>query len=288
MMTKRISIWFVLSGAFIHSLSASAENISDQKPQFGIGLKLWNSSWSSSLASVIAGVNGSGVPGVINNFEVAEGERRWDVIPTISMRYKDYFLSASYARFSTNFNLNNVAIVQPNGVNLLTARSDHLERTETDINGGYYVTQNIALTMTYKYGTVDSSVMTDAAPGVFVPLSSVKGHALLLGVLAAYPIKGRLGTYGQFAYGPGRLKYTFETATNNPPPGSKVTFDSTYLITELGVVYGLPLGSLAISNASVGLAYRSQTIKTKGDPIQGNRDLRDVRDGAVLSLNMTF
>ena len=62
------------------------------------------------------------------------------------------------------------------------------------------------------------------------------------------------------------------------------------MVTEIGVAYQLPLTNRWIQRTSLALGYRSQTVKQKVPSLIGGeqREVRDVKDGIVLSLNGTF
>lgn len=287
MNSKKLALLIAIAHCLLCPLVVGAQDNSMSRTEVAISLKAWDASWLSYIPTTAVGVNSLGAPRPVNIYDQAEADRSWDLLPSISIRYKDFFGSASYGRFSNDFRTDNAIIATSAGTNVITTRTDHLRRTETDLSGGYFITPNVALTVTYKYGTEDRDVTTGLAPGS-ERLSETRANALLFGALAAFPVAQKFGVYGQFAYGPSRARYTSKSAQNTVTLGQTIDLNGKYLITEVGVTYQLPAEDLKLRQSTIGLGYRSQTITTFGRPISGNRDLRDTRDGLVLSINGSF
>lgn len=260
-----------------------ASDMDEAKPQFSVGLKAWHSSWLSYFPGAVSGVDSAGTPGSATTYDMAEGGQRTTFFPVLAVRYNNYFLSANYARYSSNFHLANSSVIGPDGRNVLTSRSDHFDRDEADLTAGYSITPNIALSLGYKHATEARHTSLGIAPGISTPLSHNTFKALLFGALANLPLQGGLGVYGQLGYGPTRLNITVS-------PDNAVSYRAhgTYLISEIGLTYVLPVQTPLLKSSSIGLGYRSQTTKTRS-PIGGfSRDLRDVKDGIIFSLNMSI
>jgi hypothetical protein len=267
-----------------------AQEDSNAGLEFTIGLKAWNTSWQSYLPAVIVGTTPGGQPAVSELINSTEGSTQVAALPTMTLRYSRYFLSAGYARYSADFDLTPApaAVVSANGQNLIVSRHDHIRRRELDINAGYFVLPGLALTVGYKGGRENRDTNAGGALGISSNLLDGKLDAVLLGALGSYEIIPGFSAYGQFGYGIGRNRFTYGEGT--PAPGTEVKTNPRYILTEIGVAYQLPLKSNWVQRTSVALGYRSQTIKQKVPSLIGGdeRKIRDVKDGVVLSLNATF
>ena len=253
------------------------------RPQLSIGLKVWNSSWSSYLPGVYAGLNpATGASGLADSIDAVEGERKTTTLPVIAVRSGNYVMSASYAQYNSNFRSDHSAVVGPNGDNLLTARSDHLERKESDVTLAYFLTPNVALSAGLKYAT-EGRDTTLAVTGVTERSLDATAKGLIIGALANFQVHGGLRFYGQFGYGPTRV------STNVPNQG-KTSSSASYLISEIGLNYALAMADPYVKGASVGLGYRSQVLRTNGvGPAYGDeRRYRDTKDGLILSLTVAL
>jgi hypothetical protein len=108
-------------------------------------------------------------------------------------------------------------------------------------------------------------------------------RGLLLGAVGSFAVHDKLRLYAQAAYGPARLKADFYDR------GATLKTRGRYLIGELGLSYPL-FASARGTVATAALGYRTQTVRSDSfDKVfQESRDLRDVRDGVVLSLSVTL
>jgi hypothetical protein len=252
--------------------------------QVSIGVKGWNSSWLSYLPSVYTGFTPAGTPGLADSIDAVEGTRETDVLPAIGIRYKDFLLSGSYARYTGDFQALHSSVIDPSGQNILTTRTDHLSRKESDLAVGYYITPNIALSLGYKYATEDRATRLGISGTSSLTLTStVRG--ILAGAAASFPIQGGLRFYGHFGYGPAKVKTEFAG-----PTMARIDANGRYLISEIGLNYSLPFSNALVKGVSAGLGYRSQSFRTRseGPAYRDRRDFRDVKDGIVLSLNMSL
>lgn len=272
---------------FLPAISFAQED-SSPRLEFTVGLKAWNTTWQSYLPAIVVGTTPGGAPVAGELVNSVEGNTEVAALPTMTLRYARYFLSAGYARYSSNFDLNLAPVGPINGQNLITSRQDHIKRRELDINVGYFVLPGFALTVGYKGARENRDTSSGAAPGIAVSLLDGKFDALLLGALGSYEIVPGFSGYGQFGYGIGRNKFKYGEAT--PAPDTQVKSNPRYILTEVGVAYQLPIKSQWVQRTSVALGYRSQTVKQKVPSIVGGeeREVRDVKDGIVLSLNATF
>lgn len=273
--------------SFLPAIGYAQEEMTKQL-EFTIGLKAWNTSWQSYLPAVIVGATPSGQPAASELVNSVEGRTEVAALPTVTLRYERYFLSAGYARYSSNFDLVQSPIGVVNGQNIFASRTDHIRRREIDVNLGYFVLPGLALTVGYKGARENRDTRTAVAPDTTLNLLSGKFDGLLLGALGSYEIVPGFSGYGQLGYGIGRGRVTYGEGTLTP--GNSFKNNPRYMVTEIGVAYQLPLTNRWIQRTSLALGYRSQTVKQKVPSLIGGeqREVRDVKDGIVLSLNGTF
>lgn len=265
-----------------------AQEEPNKQLEFTVGLKAWNTSWQSYLPAIIVGTTPRGLPAASELINSVEGSTEVAALPTMTLRYARYFISAGYAQYSANFDLSQSPVAVNNGENIFSSRRDHIRRREVDVNFGYFVLPGLALTVGYKGARENRDTRTGVAPDTAFGLLSGKFDAVLLGALGSYEIVPGFSGYGQFGYGIGRGKVTYGQAS--PAPGDQFRNNPRYILTEVGVAYQLPITSRWIQRTSVALGYRSQTVKQKVPSLVGGeeREVRDVKDGIVLSLNATF
>lgn len=252
--------------------------------QVSVGLKLWNAAWSSYLPGTYAGVDATGRPVLGETFDEVEGKRKTNFLPSLVLRHGRYFVSASYGRFTSDFSVPGTPLPGPGGVTLITSRLDHFKRRESDLTAGYFVTQELALTLGYKDATEDRDIRLGIAPQA-APLLNNKAHGLLLGAVGSFAVQGDLRLYTTAGYGPARFKIRFADPTI-------ANFDANgrYLIGEAGFSYPLFKGDRWLQNVTALLGYRTQTVKTdsRGTVGSNSRTVRDVRDGLVFSVTATL
>jgi hypothetical protein len=256
---------------------------SPSTPQFSLGVKLWNASWLSYLPAtyVATAPNGQIVPADIINS--VEGSRRTSALPQLGVRYGKVFASASYGRFSSDFAVLNSPLATQTGT-VVTSRTDRFVRRESDLTLGYFVLPQVAVTVGYKYATESRDVRApSSAPSR--PLLENRARGALVGVVGNFPVQGALSAYVQAGYGPARIKT--RTVDNSIAP---IDANGRYLIGEIGLSYPLLVNQYGVRAAAVAVGYRTQTVKTysSGTIYHESRDLRDVRDGLVLSLNVAL
>jgi hypothetical protein len=229
-------------------------------------------------------VTGTNVqPPLADVINAAEGSRSTSVMPQLSARYDKYLVSFSHGRYTSDFSVLNSPLPTPTGT-IATTRTDHFVRRESDIVFGYYVLPQIALSIGYKHATEsrDTRLGTDAQARPFVDNTA---RAVLVGAVGAFPLQGQLSAYVQAAYGPARLKTRSVDAS-----ATQIDTNGRYLIGEIGLSYPFWRDRNGNSSAVVSVGYRTQTVKTYsyGSLYHEPRDLRDVRDGLVLTLNLVL
>jgi len=277
--TKTLSATSLALGLLLSATSHAQE--AAPAPVFTIGAKVWNASWLSYLPAAYAGFGANGQPALGDVVNATEGSRSTSVLPLVGVRYGKFIASGSYGRFTSDFNLLNSPVATPSGT-LLTSRSDHFVRKESDLTLGYFVLPQVALTLGYKHAKERRDSRTGLSPQR-APLSDTRANGVLLGAVASFPIQGALNFYAQGGYGPARLK---TRSLDNS--FAQIDAHGRYLIGEFGLNYPFLIDKAGLRAASAAIGYRSQTVKTRSSGIiyREDRDLRDVRDGLVLSLNL--
>jgi len=276
--TARLVIPFVLC-----SIGASAVQAqSSPTTQFTIGAKVWDAAWLSYVPATYSGVSAAGQGVFADSLNAVEGERRTSVLPQLFVRHGAYFASASYGRFSSDFHVQASPLVLPTGQTLIGSRTDYLKRRESDINIGYMVTPEVGLAIGYKDATETRDLSFGGAPQR-TALLSTRVRGLLLGAAGNFAVYQKLRMYAQAAYGPARFKADFYDR------GAILKTHGRYLIGELGLNYPVFMSaSGTVATAAIG--YRTQTVRTDSfDTVfLEKHELRDVRDGLVLSLSVTL
>jgi hypothetical protein len=276
----------VIPFAFVFGLlGCPASQAQESSPtQFSVGFKVWHASWQSYVPGVYSGMSPSGSPALGESYNLVEGSERTDVLPLLAIRHGNVFASASYGHFSSNFSVLISPVVTPGGTTLVTSRTDHFVRRESDISLGYLVTPEVGLTIGYKDATESRTTALGIAPQSS-PLVNTKVGGLLLGAIGSFPVQGALRLYTQLGYGPARLRLRFVD-----PSIQSFDANGRYLIGEVGLSYPLFTNVKGISAATAAIGYRTQTVKTasRGTVYGEALNLRDVREGLVFSLNVTI
>lgn len=284
MKTSKNSLALISLCAALAPTAASAADDESLRPQISLGVKVWNSSWFSYLPGVYGGISPQGVPSVADSIDAVEGARKTTTLPIVGIRSGKFLLSASHARYASDFYSVHSSVLSPTGQNILTPRTDHLARTESDITAGYSATPNIALTIGYKHASEERDTNLAITGAASSRSLDAKVNGLVFGATANFPISGNLGFYGLAGYGPARVE------TRVPTSPDAIKSSGRYLISEIGLTYSLMVTDTFVKGMNVGLGYRSQTVKTSGvgPGFLDARDYRDVKDGVTLSLTVAL
>lgn len=279
---KKLVVPFVLSTAICATGHAQT---TPPATQFTVGVKIWHASWLSYLPATYSGSGDGGTPAIGDSVNAVEGKSHTDIMPLLSVRHDKLFASLSHGRFSSDFRVTSNPVILPTGQTQITWRNDHFIRRETDLNLGYFITPEVAIAIGYKDATETRDISLGIAPQA-TPLVRTTAKGFLLGAVGSFAVYEKLRFYAQAGYGPARLKLSFA----DPSFGTNLKTNGRYLIGEIGLSYPVFANSNGFGGATVSLGYRTQTIKTDSyaDVFQQTRTLRDVRDGAVLSMNYTF
>jgi opacity protein-like surface antigen len=162
-------------------------------------------------------------------------------------------------------------------------------RKEWDLNIGYSLTPNIAVSLGYKSLERDLSLtLADSGDSdnylrANYPLS-VK--APIIGISASAPVGDKFNLYGNLAYGwlSGEASYETTTDTND------LDVDGTYVLGELGFGYVIPLQHTIVSAVTINAGYRFQRLDMtlSGKDWGDSGDQHDSTAGFVLGASAFF
>jgi len=278
-------IWYISLILLLALLAAAGPSMAaEQSTPVGkdltlaIGMKLWYNTWQSSRPANVnqPGYNGFNVISYTSDSNVA-------YIPSISLKFKDFFISASYLnapeyKFQpySDVNIGSAPTFTAYTVNHTTTA----KRTDFDTNIGFYLTPNFAFTMGYK---VVSQEITDTTSGVGVTSTTsvlkptYKG--LTYGIVASVPIGEGFGLFGNLAMGKMDMEYK---------GGSSNLYNTDYYSTELGIAYRVQSMPLSFT-----LGYRLQSIEQKLPDYKtgGSKTTpiaADVTKGTTFGMNFVF
>jgi len=281
---------------------AEEEPLSTEENAFSasVGVKMWMNQWDYPLT---LSESGGDVPRqyMILAFK---SEIENSLITVLNFRFQNFFVSASYfpktvysfkpLSLDTRFSYEESGSViwrdpanfdgeREIPIGLTKVPTDvtlNTERSEWDINLGYYFHPSLVITGGYKRITRKHTVTLKQLRSILEPslsdeLAELGGEnetdGFTVGIGSAVPIQGGFSLYGAFAVG--WLK-----------SGS---YDSDYYLGELGLLYGSRFETLpALEAASVYMGYRFQAVKDD-IPMIGN-GATDTTEGFVLGVNLSF
>lgn len=278
----------VLSGAFM-LISQTGWAISDSV-DISVGTRVWLMEWKTAASPVFAGTSNSLSEVTSTGYEAAP-------MPTLSLGYKDFYVTGSYlATTGFNFPLQTATSygldASDRVVPITGQRAMSAERSEWDVQAGYYLplTYSKLLAVQVGYKQVDQN-FTDSYGLNGVPIATQKSKASisgpLLGLTGKLPVletdSGNLYIYGTYSHG--FLSSSFTS--------SRKSYSADYNLVDVGLSYSLgkKLMSLpGLSDAAVYAGYRIQWIDTRNPPTSLGRtnDSTDVTQGFTGGVNITF
>jgi hypothetical protein len=240
---------------------------------YAIGLKFWMNEWSLPVRLGSYYTSNAAILQFDSDSEFA-------FIPTFMVRYRNFFLGGSYMpkteyEYSTQSTVYTIfdSYGRIRGVDRNVDVS--AERTEWDLNLGYMLTPNIALSIGYKNlkRSYDLQVSYSADgyenENIDAPTLDESLNAPIFGLSSVFPIKGKLNLYNNFAYG----------LINGDA-------DGYYYLGELGINYVIPLTQKMVSAIIINLGYRLQRLDLDyGYP---GGDQNDTTSGFNLGVTAPF
>lgn len=256
---------------------------------FTVGSKLWINSWFTFVPAGPVSQTGANVQSF--------GDRAVAVLPSVSLKYKSFFVSGSYLTtpsytfpsFTDRFSLD---VGATGGGGASDIQFDYsAKRTEADVNLGFYVVPQLGFTVGYKgvrqrYNLTETILNGNLVFGgkdkIFVaPESTTKYDGVTFGMTGAAPIGAGFNIYGNGVGGFMSVKY-------DPPPANNEKDTATYEAGELGIAWRAP------KLVSISVGYKFQIINTNfsrstnpnfnGLIVNG----LDVTKGVILGLNFFF
>jgi len=234
---KLISI--VLLCLSIPSLIAAPAFGGDNDLSFTVGVKGWESSWTTWRPVGVGYDNGS-----VTISQELNSDTRFVLIPQASLRYANFFAAASYLAPET----------YPLTGNIDSQTYVSGRRTELDVNGGYYVLQGLALTVGYK------QIRQDYGAGELV------WSGPTIGVAGSAPLgSSNLAVYGTFGFGLLKLRLPLDSPDT---AANQNSFHADYAVGELGFSYGISVDTL-VKFIRLTIGYRAQVLSTLDYALQG-------------------
>jgi len=253
---------------------------------FALGMKTWATEWTLPVGmdSTFNYNNKTGEISTTGQQEILQFESDTEVtfIPTFIVRYKNFFIGGSYFP-ETEYDFESQ--FHTYGINITNAvvTSDHTtaeysvsgERKEWDLNLGYFVTPNFAVSLGYKQIDRDYRQAYDFQDSRWTDLknivSSESFKAPVLGLAALVPIGKKFSVSANLAYG--RI---YDSA------------DGNYYLGELGLNYMIPVQKIA-SAIAINVGYRFQRLDLDfSDEGFVVGDLNDTTSGFIFGLNVSF
>nr|WP_319494005.1 hypothetical protein [uncultured Desulfobacter sp.] len=243
---------------------------------FGLGVKTWTNDWSLPLE-----VKSSPTATTTTSIVQFDSDMEVAFIPTGLVRYKNFFIGGGYMP-GTDYDFNQQT------VNETTISQVNGERKEWDLNIGYFLTPNLAVTLGYKKIERELTLRDEGiSKNVSYPLSA---HAPIIGVATSLPINEKFSFYGNFAYG--FLGGDSQYIVSGDSPNS-MDLDGNYYLAELGFNYVIPIKTV-VSGMTISLGYRFQRLDmemtdTVGGAWNGSAgNQNDTTSGITFSVSASF
>ncbi len=245
-------------------LSSASDSHFEKDFSASVGVKMWMNQWN--LPDAMIGNNGQkSIMSYTSGTEIT-------IIPVLSMRTKNWLVSGSYfTKTEYGFETQTIGVQLDTGVVLPLDILLKDERTEWDINTGYYLHKHLLVTAGYKGIKRIAEVtgkISDFPAGTALKINT-KSSGPTLGIAGVVPLQGRFGLYGNFAYG--RL-------------GNGDKDPADYYLGDMGLLYSFKIAKV-IDAATVSLGYRFQSLYYKGI---NELEMRDGTEGFALTLTASF
>lgn len=277
-MKKAIVVAMVLCAMILIGRADSAfaaDASGDQSAEVGkdlylvFGYKAWPNRWHSSTTTYVP-QGGANIQSFRSDLAIAS-------IPSVSLKYKDFFISSGYM-FSPTYTFPEYTdTINISGTPYTAKYKYTAKREEIDINAGYYVVSNmLGLTVGYKKVDQDYHLKSSGVGLVTTEEDSTTTiSGLTLGIIGAAPIGSGFSLYGSGVAGFMKAKYS----------GNSNKDDAQYTASEFGMSYQ------ARDWLSFSLGYKYQVIDTDVDTNNSNyagQVAPDVTKGYVFGVNLIF
>lgn len=242
------------------------------------GVRLWANEWDVPFLdqrglTVVPTLGQQAPVELRDEVRTTASDMEFVPMPTLGVRYGNFLGSMTY--------------FVPTKYHGKGGTEKSVERSELDVNVGYFVLPSVLVSVGYKTAEVDRIANRDD--------TDQEIDAVLIGISASAPLSERLSLYGNFAYGLARN----ETGTKDPRGEDR--YDARYAIGEFGLAMRLLEGSpnAFLKSVSASIGYRVQSFTVEGIGLgvydanfnllrTTTRDLRSSTDGFVLALVASF
>ncbi len=240
-----------------------------------VGYKLWLANWQTGNFTFTS-QEGSN--------SASYGEQAAASIPSVSLKYKRVFLSASMLStgdYDFPVYTDMISLTGGGGASTLLEHRTTASRDEVDANLGVSVNPSLAFSVGYKGITQDFRMKTRSLSGVAtVPQddqSKTKYSGPTLGVLVGAPLGAGFSAYGNFVGGILSMKFEPSSGTEDEP-------DAVYEGAEIGLAYKAKNTPFSFT-----LGYKYQVIdNTTNDKNFKDQRVIDLTRGFIFGLNIFF
>ena len=260
------------------------------------GLKVWANEWSLPVEL------GAGDKTYILEYE---SDSAITPIPAFLATYRNFFIGGSYL-LDTDYEFSKQQL--KNYYTDADSGEDHgfiqnIEmsgsRTEWDLNIGYFLTPNIAVSLGYKNLERDRTETTtfENIPAIMKSIFPLSVQAPIIGISASAPVSDKFNLYGNLAYGwlsgDASYKYIKDVKTNETE-SNNFDVDGNYLFGELGFGYVIPLEQKFASALTINAGYRFQRLDMTFSNNEGDRhwgksgDQHDSTAGFILGVGASY
>jgi hypothetical protein len=227
--------------------------------KFMFGLKAWANEWSLPLEF------GAGDRTQIFEFE---SDTAFTPIPAFLVGYRKFFIGGSYLLDTDyDFTSQQYKFSYVNNNNEIAYTNWDFDvsgsRKEWDVNFGYFLTPNIALSLGYKSLEREMTytfVWEEDSNYYFRSKYPFSVSAPIIGISASAPVNDQFNLYGNLAYGWLSGDATYEYRDENETGTTNLDVDGTYLLGELGFGYAIPLQQKFASVVAINAGYRFQRL----------------------------
>ena len=235
----------LVEGAFAHDR--------DKDWSATVGLKVWRNQWETGRTNID--------PSTGNNYIISlTSAEKYSLIPSLAVRYKDVFVSGGYFT-KTSYSFPEISVAG-------TRSSLKADRTEADVNVGWFPFSHVGAALTVGYKTVKEEYETSFAGSAATTRDSIKYRGATFGLLAS----GRMSeTFTLYAHGTTSPWFKAKNSDGQSEAG-------WYRALEFGITWRVTKG------AALTLGPKQEWIKT----FLGDQTRTDSTTGFALGANYTF
>ena len=207
-------------------------NYFDKDWGYSLGLKAWVNEWSLPVENHI-----DNKTRFINQFE---SDPELTFVPAGMVRYRNFFIGGSFLP-EKNYNFTQQTIGTGRADDIAWSIKPSGSRKEWDLNIGYFVSPNLAISIGYK--KMERNLTNTYSSGAWTGIEDypLSAHGPIIGLSAALPISSHLNFYGNLAYGWLSGDASQTSVSGLGPYEYEFDLDGNYYFGELGLNYVIPL-----------------------------------------------